>query len=134
MEKPTDIDAYIAAFAPEIQQLLQQVRKTIQYAAPNTEQTISYGMPTFKQEGILVHFAAFKNHIGLYALPSGNVAFKEELSAYKTGKGSIQFPIEKPMPIDLITKIVKFRVDENKAKAELKKNGHAKKNPLQPGR
>ena len=121
MNKPTDIDNYIAGFPPEVQKLLEQARATIQKAAPNAHETISYGLPTFKQDGILVHFAAFTNHIGFYALPSGNAAFQEELSAYKTGKGSIQFPFDKPLPLGLITKMVKFRVEENTNKAAIKK-------------
>ena len=121
MNKPTDIDNYIAGFPPEVQKLLEQARATIQKAAPNAHETISYGLPTFKQDGILVHFAAFTNHIGFYALPSGNAAFQEELSAYKTGKGSIQFPFDKPLPLGLITKMVQFRVEENTNKAAIKK-------------
>ncbi len=121
MNKPTDIDDYIAGFPPKVQKLLEQVRGTIQKAAPKAHETISYGMPTFKQDGILVHFAAYTNHIGFYALPSGNTAFQEELSAYKTGKGSIQFPLDKPLPLHLITKIVQFRVAENTVKAAMKK-------------
>lgn len=121
MNKPTDINYYIAGFPPEVQKLLEQARAAIQKAAPMAQETISYGMPTFKQDGILVHFAAFTNHIGFYALPSGNAAFQDELSAYKTGKGSIQFPLDKPLPIGLITKIVTFRVKENTDKAALKK-------------
>jgi uncharacterized protein YdhG (YjbR/CyaY superfamily) len=78
-------------------------------------------MPAFKLHGNLVYFAAFKSHIGFYSLPSGNAAFQQELSAYKTGKGSVQFPFDRPLPVDLITKIVKFRIDENRQKAELKK-------------
>lgn len=129
MNKPENIDSYIASFTPQVQQLLQQARKTIQKAAPEAEEAINYGMPTFKLHGILVHFAAFTNHIGFYALPSGNEAFQKELSAYKTGKGSIQFPLDKPLPLDLITKIVTFRVEENKAKAKLK----SKKKPSSTG-
>lgn len=121
MNKPNDINEYIAAFSPEVQQLLEKVRVTIQKAAPEAKEAISYGMPTFKLNGNLVHFAAFTNHIGFYALPSGNVAFQKELTPYKKGKGSIQFPIDKPLPLDLITKIVKFRIIENTEKAALKK-------------
>lgn len=121
MQRPKDINDYIASFPAEVQELLQQLRTAIQKAAPQAEEAISYAMPTFKLQGILVHFAAFTNHIGFYALPSGNEAFQQELQNYKTGKGSIQFPINKPMPIDLITKIVQFRVEENIAKAEAKK-------------
>lgn len=121
MDKPKDIDTYIASFPSEIQQLLQLVRINVHKAAINAEETISYGMPAFKLNGNLVYFAAFKNHIGFYALPSGNEAFQKELSQYKTGKGSIQFPYDKALPLDLITKIVKFRIKENQQKADLKK-------------
>lgn len=121
MNKPNDINEYIASFPPQVKKLLEQVRTTIQKAAPQAQEAISYAMPTFKLNGNLVHFAAFTNHIGFYALPSGNEAFQKELSKYKTGKGSIQFPINEPLPLDLITKIVKFRIEENAKKAELKR-------------
>jgi uncharacterized protein YdhG (YjbR/CyaY superfamily) len=111
--KPKNIDEYIAAFPSETQEILEQVRQTIKKAAPNAKEKISYAIPTFTLNGNLVHFAAFKNHIGFYAMPSGNEAFQEELSSYKSGKGSIQFPLDKPIPLDLITKIVNFRVTEN---------------------
>lgn len=119
--KPENIDAYIASFPPITQKILQQVRETIQKAAPEAKEKISYAMPAFEFHGNLVYFAAYDKHIGFYALPSGNVAFQKELSAYKMGKGSIQFPIDQPMPIDLISKIVQFRVQENLEKARLKK-------------
>lgn len=121
INKPNNINEYIASFPENVQKLLEQIRNIIQKAAPEATETISYAMPTFKLNGILVHFAAFQNHIGFYALPSGNEAFQKELSAYKTGKGSIQFPVNEPLPESLITKIVKFRVQENMAKAEMKK-------------
>ena len=121
MNKPKDISEYIAAFSPEVQQLLEKVRTTIQKAAPDATEAISYAMPTFKLNGNLVNFAAFTNHIGFYALPSGNEAFQKELSPYKTGKGSIQFPFDKPLPLGLITKIVHFRIKENMEKVALKK-------------
>jgi uncharacterized protein YdhG (YjbR/CyaY superfamily) len=113
-----NIDDYIAGFPPDVQSVLQKVRETIKRAAPQAEEAISYQMPTFKLEGNLVHFAAFKNHIGLYPTPSGTERFREELSPYETGKGSIRFPLDKPIPYGLITRIVKFRVKENLAKAE----------------
>lgn len=119
--KPTDINEYIASFPENVQKLLEQVRSIIKKAAPEATEAISYAMPTFKLNGILVHFAAFQNHIGFYALPSGNEAFQKELSEYKTGKGSIQFPLDKPLPEALITKIVKFRAQENLEKALTKK-------------
>lgn len=119
-KKPLNIDEYIGGFPNDIQEILEKVRMTIQKAAPNATEKISYSMPAFEQNGIVVYFAAFKNHIGLYALPTGHEAFKEELSQYKSGKGSVQFPFNKPMPYDLITKIVKFRVKENLEKAKKK--------------
>ncbi|MCV9926520.1 DUF1801 domain-containing protein [Flavobacterium sp. LS1R49] len=111
--KPKNIDEYIVDFPEEIQKILEQIRMTIKKAAPDAKEKISYAIPTFTLNGNLVHFAAFKNHIGFYAMPSGNEAFQEELSIYKSGKGSIQFPLNKPMPLDLITKIINFRVKEN---------------------
>jgi uncharacterized protein YdhG (YjbR/CyaY superfamily) len=115
---PTTIDAYIAAFPDEVQTILQEIRRTIHEAAPEATEAISYQMPTFKLHGNLVHFAAFKNHIGFYPAPTGIVEFKEDLSVYKQGKGSVQFPLDRPMPHDLIRRIVQFRVDENRAAAE----------------
>ena len=114
---PKDIDEYIAGFPKEIQKLLEQIRNTIKQAAPEAEEAIKYAMPTYVLNGNLVHFAAFKNHIGFYPVPSGIEAFKQELSVYKGAKGSVQFPLDKPMPLDLITKIVKFRVEENSIRA-----------------
>ncbi|MBT3337332.1 MAG: hypothetical protein HN855_08810 [Anaerolineae bacterium] len=122
MNNPSkEIDAYIAQFSPEMQTLLHQMRATIQEAAPEATEAFSYQMPTFKLHGNLVHFAAFKKHIGFYPVPSGLETFKEELSAYKGGKGSVQFPLDQPLPLALVTKIVKFRVAENLAKAAAKK-------------
>lgn len=120
MKSATSIDEYIAGFPPEVQQLLEQVRTTIRAAAPQAEETISYAIPTFTLEGNLVHFAAFKNHIGFYPVPSGMEAFKDELAAYKSGKGSAQFPLNQALPLDLITRIVKYRVQENLEKAARK--------------
>ncbi len=119
--KPQNIDQYMDAFPASTQQILQQIRETIQKAAPGAKEKISYAMPAFELNGILVYFAAYEKHIGFYALPSGNAAFQKELSAYKMGKGSIQFPIDEPMPYGLITKIVQFRVIENQQKAAQKK-------------
>jgi uncharacterized protein YdhG (YjbR/CyaY superfamily) len=121
MEKVNSIDDYIKSFPPGIQKLLQQVRASIQKAAPGAEETIKYAMPTFMLNGNLVHFAAFKNHIGLYPTPNGIEAFKKELSVYKGAKGSVQFPLDQPMPLELIGKIVKYRVAVNMAKAKKKK-------------
>lgn len=119
-KKPTNIDEYIGTFPNDVQEILEKVRITVQKAAPDAKEKISYSMPAFEQNGIVVYFAAFKNHIGLYALPSGHEAFREELSQYKSGKGSVQFPLNQPMPYDLITKIAKFRVKENLDKAKKK--------------
>jgi len=114
------IDEYIAAFPEELQAILQTVRQTIKAAAPDAEEKISYQMPTFFLKGNLVHFAAFKTHIGFYPTPSGVAAFKKEIAQYQSAKGSIQFPLDEPMPLDLITRIVKLRVDENLKKAASK--------------
>ena len=116
----TSIDEYIATFPKEIQKILEEIRATIKASAPDAEEKISYQMPTFALKGNLVHFAAFKNHIGLYPTPSGTQAFKRELSIYQGAKGSIKFPIDKPLPLKLISKIVKFRVGENLENAEIK--------------
>jgi uncharacterized protein YdhG (YjbR/CyaY superfamily) len=118
--KANNIDEYIGSFPKQIQDILEQIRKTIKQAAPEAEETISYAMPAFKLHGNLVYFAAFKNHIGFYALPEGNEAFKKELSSYKIGRGSIQFPFDRPTPYDLITMIVNFRVEENMKRAKSK--------------
>lgn len=121
MKKPIDVDEYIVSFPKEIQKLLQQVRITIKKVAPQAEEAISYGMPLFKLHGRLAYFAAHTNHIGLYPMASGITAFKKELSMYKGAKGSVQFPFDKPLPISLITMIIKFRVAENEQKAQAKK-------------
>ncbi len=110
------IDEYIKSFPKDIQTILVEMRRTIKKAAPEAIEAISYQMPTFKLNGNLVHFAAFKNHIGFYPVPSGIEAFKEELSPYISGKGSAQFPLDKPIPYELVEKIVAFRVKENMAK------------------
>ena len=107
---PADIDAYIAAFPPEVQARLQSVRAAIRAAAPEATEAISYAMPTFKLAGKnLLHFAAFKAHIGLYPTPNGLEVFAGELSKYKGGKGSVQFPLDAPMPLDLIRRIAIYR-------------------------
>lgn len=116
----SSIDEYIATFPAEIQQLLQAIRATIRAAAPEATEKISYQMPTFAQQGNLIHFAAFKNHIGMYPAPSGIEAFQAELAPYAGAKGSIRLPLDQPIPHALISKIVKFRVDENRAKAAAK--------------
>lgn len=107
------IDEYISQFPEDVQIILQQIRTAIKEAAPDATEKISYQMPTFYLKGNLVHFAAFKSHIGFYPIPSAIEEFKEELSLYKSGKGSVQFPLDKPMPFDLIRRIVLFRVKEN---------------------
>jgi uncharacterized protein YdhG (YjbR/CyaY superfamily) len=116
-----DIDSYIADFPEDIQKRLEEVRATIKKAAPKAEEAIKYAIPTFVLNGNLVHFAAFKNHIGFYPAPTGMKAFAKDLAPYKTGKGSVQFPLDKPMPLTLITKIVKMRVQENLLKKSKKK-------------
>ncbi|MBC7948029.1 MAG: DUF1801 domain-containing protein [Chitinophagaceae bacterium] len=114
IKKPLDTDEYIGSFPKEIQKILKEIRMTIRKAAPGAQETIKYAMPTFVQDGNLVFFAAFNKHIGFYPAPTGIEAYKKLLAPYKTGKGSIQFPLDKPMPLSLITKIVKWRVAENK--------------------
>jgi uncharacterized protein YdhG (YjbR/CyaY superfamily) len=121
MESAGSIDEYIAGFPKEVQKLLEQVRATIKKAAPKAEEAIKYAIPTFILHGNLVHFGGYKSHIGFYPAPSGIEAFKKELSAYEGAKGSIKFPIDKPLPLSLISKIVKFRVQENKHLAKSKK-------------
>ena len=113
MKKPTNIDEYISGFPKETQKILEQLRATIKKTAPNAEEVISYAIPAFKLNGMLVWFAAYSNHIGFYPRGSGIEAFKKELSIYKSAKGSVQFPLDKALPWALITKIVKFRVAEN---------------------
>lgn len=121
-DAPATISAYIATFPKEIQEILEQVRTTIQNAAPDAIEAIKYAMPTYVLNGKnLVHFAAFKHHIGFYATPSGHEEFKEALAKYKSGKGSVQFPMDEPMPLDLIAKMVRFRVAEQKEKVAKKK-------------
>ena len=112
-----EIDQYISQFPEEVQHQLQEIRKIIKEAAPEAVELMAYGMPGYKTQGKpLVYFAGYKNHIGFYATPSGHEQFSEELSHYKQGKGSVQFPLDGPMPYDLIERIVKFRVQENELK------------------
>lgn len=115
-----DIDEYIARFPKDIQAILQKIRQIVKKAAPGATEKISYQMPTFYLNGNLVHFAAFKNHIGFYPTPSGTAKFKKEISGYQAAKGSIQFPLDQPIPYDLIRQIVASRVKENSAKAKKK--------------
>jgi uncharacterized protein YdhG (YjbR/CyaY superfamily) len=118
---PRNVDEYIAGFPREVQEILQQIRTTIKQVAPDAEEAIKYGIPTFVLNGNLVHFAAFKHHVGFYPTPSGIEAFKDELSRYQSAKGSVQFPIDEPMPLRLIEEIVRFRVKEASAKATARK-------------
>jgi len=108
------VDQYIEQFPPDVQTILSSIRAVIRAAAPAAKERISYRMPTYTMKKNLIHFAAFKNHIGLYPTPSGTEAFEKELSAYVRGKGSVQFPMDQPMPLDLIRRIVLFRVEEEK--------------------
>ncbi|XDD46359.1 iron chaperone [Leptospira sp. WS39.C2] len=120
VKTPSNIDEYIQTFPEEIQNILSKVREIIKEEVPNAKEAIRYAIPTFIQNGNIVHFAAFKSHLGFYALPSGNLKFQKEISKYKIGKGSIQFPFNEPLPIELIRKIVKFRAKENENKIKLK--------------
>jgi uncharacterized protein YdhG (YjbR/CyaY superfamily) len=125
-----NIDQYISSFPTPTQNLLNQMRQVISKAAPKAKESIKYAMPTFEYYGNLVHFAAYKNHIGFYPAPSGLKAFQKEIDAFANSKGAVQFTLDKPLPIALITKIVKFRLSENETKAKLKstkkicKQGH----------
>lgn len=118
---PGNVDEYIAAFPPEVKKRMQQLRKTIKAAAPKAEEVISYQMPAYKYLGVLVFFAAYKNHIGFYPGAGGVIEFVKALSSYKSAKGSVQFPHDRPIPFDVITRIVKFRVKQNEEKYALKK-------------
>jgi uncharacterized protein YdhG (YjbR/CyaY superfamily) len=118
---PKDIDEYIDGFPDDIRVILQRIRITIQKAAPQAEETISYRMPALRLEGILVYFAAFRKHVSFFPTSSGIKAFKRELSAYGGSKGTVRFPFDKRVPYGLISKVVKFRVRENSEKAEARK-------------
>lgn len=118
----TSIDEYIATFPEDIQKILEELRATIKAAAPEATEKISYQMPTFYLKGNLVHYAAYKRHIGFYPAPRGIEAFKDELARYEGSKGAIRFPIGEPLPLDLISRIVKFRVTDNLKNAEKKAN------------
>src|ERR1700752_3653927 len=119
-QKPTDIDAYIAQFPADVQAVLQEVRVTSHRVAPNAEETISYQMPAFRQHGILVYFAAWKKHVGLYPPISGDKRIEKAVARYAGPKGNLQFPLDEPMPLDLIGRIVKLRVKQDEAKAATK--------------
>jgi uncharacterized protein YdhG (YjbR/CyaY superfamily) len=121
LKTPKDMDEYIAGFPKNVQAILERVRVTIRKAAPGAEETISYQIPTFTLKGrYLIYFAAYRRHIGIYPAPLGNAELKEELSAYAAGKGTLKFPLDKPIPFGLIRRIVKFRVEENVERAERK--------------
>ena len=131
MEKkagPNSIDEYIMLYPEKTQKIMQKLRATVKAAAPDAEEKISYQMPAFAQKGILVYFAGWKDHIGFYPTSSGIQAFKKELSGYGTSKGSVRFPLDKPLPVDLISKIVRFRLAENLKKAEDRSNRKKWKN------
>ncbi|MDO9373661.1 MAG: DUF1801 domain-containing protein [Ferruginibacter sp.] len=117
---PTRIEEYIDSYPPAIQTLLKQMHKTIREAAPGAEESISYQMPAFKLHGPLVYFAAYEKHIGFYPTPSGIENFKEELADYKRSKGAVQFPLDRPLPLKLISKMVRMRVKENEEKESMK--------------
>lgn len=118
-----DINTYMIDFPEEVQYMLQDIRETIAKAAPKAVEAISYGIPTFKLEGNLVHFAGYKNHIGFYPGAGAIETFKKDLAEYKLSKGTVQFPLDKPIPLGLVTKIVKFRVKQNLEKAKRKQAG-----------
>jgi uncharacterized protein YdhG (YjbR/CyaY superfamily) len=124
--KPKGIDQYISSFPSGVQEMLEQIRRTIRKAAPGAEETISYQMPAFRLEGILVYFAAFKNHISLFPQTTAIAKFKRQLSRYEGAKGTVRFPIDKPLPLNLIGKIVKFRVKENLKRVAAKRNSKSR--------
>ena len=121
MLKPATVDEYIMGFPEETQKKLEQIRKAVKKLAPAAEEMISYGMPAFKLNGMLVFYAGYEKHIGFYPTPSGIEAFKKELSVYKNAKGSVQFPLDKPLPMTLINNMVKFRIAKNLEAAKAKK-------------
>jgi uncharacterized protein YdhG (YjbR/CyaY superfamily) len=129
-ERFSTVDAYIASFPPKIKAALEKLRKTIRAAAPAAQEVISYNMPAYKHHGMLVYFAAHTGHAGLYPMPSAIIAFKKELAAYTTAKSTVQFPYDKPIPLDLVTKMVKFRVKENEEKLAAKKPKKAADKPV----
>jgi uncharacterized protein YdhG (YjbR/CyaY superfamily) len=124
-----NIDEYIAGYPKNVQVLLKQVRETIRKSAPKAEESISYGIPAYKLDGMLIYFAGYKNHISVYPAPRGSVEFKEELESYEGGKGTVQFPLDKPIPFSLIKRIVKFRALDNKTR-QLLKDEKKKKTPV----
>ncbi len=124
--KPADVNAYIKVHPPKVQTLLKQLRAAIRAAAPDADEVISYGMPAYKYKGMLCYFASHTAHVGFYPMASGIAKFKKEIAGYKNAKGSVQFPFETGIPVDLVKKMIAFRVKENDAKAALK----AKKKPV----
>lgn len=126
---PTSIDAYISGFPEHVQEILQKIRRIISDAAPDAEEAIKYQIPTFVLGGNLVHFAAFAKHIGFYPTPSGIEQFQDALSAYNSAKGSVQFPLDAPIPYNLIKRIVEFRVKENRGKISSKSKGRKGSKP-----
>ena len=120
------VDEYLAGFPAATRRILQEVRQTIKKAAPQAEEVISYNMPAFKLHGVLVYYAGYQKHIGFYPTPSAIKAFQKELAQYESSKGAVQFPIDEPMPVELITKIVQFRVRENLAKEKAGKQTKSK--------
>lgn len=126
MKKPANIQEYIGPFPENVRSILEEIRATIKRAVPEAQETISYGMPAFKYHGMLVYFAAYKKHIGFYATPDGHKEFENELAGYQRGKGSVQFPLNKQIPFDLIAKMAKFRGEENRKKALMKQKDKKK--------
>lgn len=120
-DKPTTIDDYISAFPDEVQHVLQEFRKIVNDVAPDAEEKISYGIPTLFLNGNLVHFGGYKNHIGFYPGPGGITEFKDQLSGYELSKGTIKFPLNKPLPVEIISRITAYRAIENRKKTSLKK-------------
>lgn len=126
-QKPKDIDSYISKFPDDVRVILEKVRETIRNAAPEAKETISYMMPAFKQHGILVYFAAWKNHIGMYPPISGSKTLKKAIARYAGPKGNLQFPLDEPIPYELIERIVKLRVMQDSANAAAKRAKRKKK-------
>lgn len=116
-----EIDDFIAKYPPDVQQILQKIRGIVREVAPEAQEKLNYGIPTFTLNGNLVHYSAFKNHVGFYPTPSGMEKFKTQLSKYEGAKGSVKFPLDQPIPYELIRKITEFRVKEQQAKARKKK-------------
>jgi uncharacterized protein YdhG (YjbR/CyaY superfamily) len=121
MQNTNSIDEYIERFPPDVQKILKKIRKTIQKAAPDAEEAMKYGIPTFVLNGNLVHFGGYKEHIGFYPDPRGIEELKKEVAPYQAGKGTLQFPLDKPIPYELITRVVKVRVEQNLKKAKTKR-------------